>query len=271
MLPDGLAHRRGARARRSTRRARPARRDAARTDGTRSARSGRARDHRHQQRPANRGASRRVSVGDVSPIRGNVDTRLRKLDDGECAALVLAAAGLTRLGLEARISALIPVDVSVPAPGQGIVAIELADAASTDVRAVVSRLNDADASDALVAERAVVAALGGGCQLPLGVLARIDGRAIELTAVVTSLDGGAGRSRVRARRSRATRRAAERLAARLIADGAREFSWPTPRALPRAGPGGHRTTAPYVATRSRIARCCDALSISSARVRAHPI
>ena len=124
-----------------------------------------------------------------SPVRGNVDTRLRKLDDGECAALVLAAAGLERLGLERRISAAIPVDVLVPAPGQGIIAIELADRASTDVRALVSRLNDDDASDSLRAEQAVVRLLGGGCQLPLGVFARVDAGEIDLVAVVMSTDG----------------------------------------------------------------------------------
>ena len=111
------------------------------------------------------------------PIRGNVDTRLRKLDAGDCSALVLAAAGLRRLGRAARISALIPIDVMVPAPGQGIIAIEIADDAPSEVRDAVSRLSDPDAWDALVAERAVVQALGGGCQLPLGVLARVEGQA----------------------------------------------------------------------------------------------
>jgi hydroxymethylbilane synthase len=148
------------------------------------------------------------------PIRGNVDTRLRKLDDGECSALVLAAAGLRRLGREARVSALIPTDIMVPAPGQGIIAIEIADDASSEVTEVVSRLSDADAWDALVAERAVVQALGGGCQLPLGVLAGIDGQDIAITGVVTSIDG-----------SRVVRAAVtgEKLAAALIAGGAGEI------------------------------------------------
>src|SRR5262245_30606853 len=157
------------------------------------------------------------------PIRGNVDTRLRKLDDGECVALVLAVAGLRRLGREARISAAIPADVMVPAPGQGIVAIEIADDASSDVAEVVSRLSDADAWDALVAERAVVRALGGGCQLPLGVLADIDGQEIDMTGVVTAPDGSrVVRASLAGNRGRAAV-IGEKLAAVLLAGGADEI------------------------------------------------
>jgi len=90
------------------------------------------------------------------PIRGNVDTRLRKLDAGECDALVLAAAGVKRLGLEQRISALIPTDICLPAPGQGIVAVEIAERATAAVRDAVKRIADADSDTALTAERAVV-------------------------------------------------------------------------------------------------------------------
>jgi hydroxymethylbilane synthase len=157
------------------------------------------------------------------PIRGNVDTRLRKLDAGDCSALVLAAAGLMRLGRAARISALIPVEIMVPAPGQGIIAIEIADDAPSEVRDVVSHLSDPDAWDALVAERAVVHALGGGCQLPLGVLARVDGQAIDITGVVTSLDGArVVRASVRGNRGGAAA-AGEKLANALIAAGAADI------------------------------------------------
>jgi hydroxymethylbilane synthase len=121
-------------------------------------------------------------------IRGNVDTRLRKLDAGEADALVLACAGLRRLGFETRISAPIPVDVCVPAPGQGIIAIETRrDDART--RAEVDRLNHQPARDALAAEQAVVAALGGGCQLPLGAFAEIDGHEIRLRAIAAASSG----------------------------------------------------------------------------------
>ena len=124
-----------------------------------------------------------------APIRGNLDTRLRKLDTGEHGALVLAAAGLRRLGFESRISVRLPASVCVPAPGQGIVAIEVRSSDDVTARAV-SVINDPVANAALRAERAVVEALGGGCQTPVGALATPtypDG--IELLAVVVSLDG----------------------------------------------------------------------------------
>jgi hydroxymethylbilane synthase len=123
------------------------------------------------------------------PIRGNLDTRLRKLDSGGYDALVLAAAGLRRLRHAARISALIPVDVCVPAPGQGIIAVEIR---QDDQRAaqVVAVFNDADAAIALRAERAVVDRLGGGCQMPIGAYAHAvtDGM-LALTGIVVSTDG----------------------------------------------------------------------------------
>jgi hydroxymethylbilane synthase len=121
-------------------------------------------------------------------IRGNVDTRLRKLDDGEYDGLVLAAAGMRRLGMDARISAALAFDVCVPAPGQGIIAVEVrADDDAT--RHSVQRLHDANAGAALAAERALVAALGGGCQLPLGGIAVREGDRIEMRAAVMSLEG----------------------------------------------------------------------------------
>jgi hydroxymethylbilane synthase len=123
-----------------------------------------------------------------SNVRGNVDTRLRKLDAGEQDALVLAAAGLRRLGFDSRISLTLPADVCVPAPGQGIVAIEIRDG-DEQTRGYVSRITDVDAAAALDAERAVVQALGGGCQTPIGALATVDAASIELVGAVASLDG----------------------------------------------------------------------------------
>jgi hydroxymethylbilane synthase len=122
------------------------------------------------------------------PVRGNVDTRLRKLDEGNYDALVLAAAGLKRLGLGGRISALLPLDVCVPAPGQGAIAVEIREDDGRTRRAVEA-LNDENTAVALEAERSLVAALGGGCQLPLGGIAlpTADGQ-LELTAVVISAD-----------------------------------------------------------------------------------
>ena len=125
-----------------------------------------------------------------TPIRGNVDTRLAKLDAGGYDALILACAGLRRLGFDDRISAAIPFECSVPAPGQGIVALEIR-ADDERARHALAGIHDDAAGRALAAEWAVVAALGGGCQLPLGAIA-VHGPAageLELTAVVASRDG----------------------------------------------------------------------------------
>jgi len=155
-----------------------------------------------------------------TPIRGNLDTRLRKLDEGGHDALVLAAAGLRRLGFASRISLALPVEACVPAPGQGIVAVEIRDGEARVQRAV-ARIDDASTGAALTAERALVAALGGGCQTPIGALARpVDGDALELVAVVVSLDGGtAVRGHGRGPRSEAAAIGAQ-VAAQLLRDGA---------------------------------------------------
>ena len=122
------------------------------------------------------------------PIRGNLDTRLRKLDDGEFDAIVLAAAGLRRLQHESRISAALPPDTCVPAPGQGIIAVEIR---SDDeaVRQRVTRITDASAAAALSAERALVTRLGGGCQMPIGAFASEAGAELRMIAIVVSVDG----------------------------------------------------------------------------------
>jgi hydroxymethylbilane synthase len=121
------------------------------------------------------------------PIRGNVDTRLRKLDAGEYDALVLAAAGLTRLGYAARITEAIPFDDCVPAPGQGIIAIETREGdADHDLWRAI---DDPATAAAFVAERAVVEALGGGCQLPLGAIAVREGAELVMQAIVTDSEG----------------------------------------------------------------------------------
>ena len=127
--------------------------------------------HRHQQRAADGGADRGCCrARRFAPIRGNLDTRLRKLDAGDYDALVLAAAGMRRLGFADRISFTLPVDACVPAPGQGAIAIELrADDART--REAVGAIDDPVTARAVEAERALVAALGGGCQTPIGAVA----------------------------------------------------------------------------------------------------
>ena len=158
-----------------------------------------------------------------TPIRGNLDTRLRKLDEGAHDALVLAAAGLRRLGFASRISLALPAAACVPAPGQGVVAVEIrADDAST--RGAVATIDDRAAGAALAAERALVEALGGGCQTPIGALATPIGRdELEMVAAVVALDGSKA---VRAS-GRGSRRDAAALGARigaeLIAGGADEI------------------------------------------------
>jgi hydroxymethylbilane synthase len=124
-----------------------------------------------------------------APIRGNLDTRLQKLDRGEHQALVLAAAGLRRLGSESRISFRLPTEMCVPAPGQAIVAVETR-TADTRLQPAMDLVTDANAAAALRAERSLVAALGGGCQTPIGALATpsVQGE-LELIAVVISIDG----------------------------------------------------------------------------------
>ena len=161
----------------------------------------------------------RFPAAEFLPIRGNVDTRLRKLDAGEYDALILAAAGLRRLGFGERISAAIAPRDCVPAPGQGIVAIEVR-ADDRESRSAAELIHDALAGAALDAERAVVFALGGGCQLPLGALATVHGSEIELQAAVCSPDGGRV---IRAQATGLVSEAAalgERVAGQLARDGA---------------------------------------------------
>ena len=123
-----------------------------------------------------------------SLVRGNVGTRLRKLDDGGYDLLILAAAGLRRLGFADRISAAIDVTACVPAPGQGIIAVETR-TEDRDTLAALTPVNDTPTWAALTAERALVRALGGGCQVPIGAFAEtLDGR-LHLRAMVASLDG----------------------------------------------------------------------------------
>jgi hydroxymethylbilane synthase len=123
-----------------------------------------------------------------APIRGNLDTRMRKLDSGDYDALVLAAAGLNRLRHGHRVSASLPIDACVPAPGQGIIAIEIR-RDDERTRQLVAAIDDRSAAAALDAERALVEQLGGGCQMPIGAYARIVDDVIHIVGVVISLDG----------------------------------------------------------------------------------
>jgi len=137
---------------------------------------------------------RLLPAATFEPIRGNVDTRLRKLDEGvdggHYDAIVLACAGLERVGFGDRISLALPVTACVPAPGQGAVAVERREDATNAIAAAIAALDDHGTRAEVLAERIVVEILEGGCQAPIGALARAgaDG-GLELHASVTSLDG----------------------------------------------------------------------------------
>ena len=122
------------------------------------------------------------------PIRGNVGTRLRKLDEGGYDLLVLAAAGLIRLELADRITIRLPASLCMPAPGQGIVAIESRDG-DEKTAGVLAAAGDHAALLALTAERAFLTTLGGGCQVPVGGLATVDGDGLAFQGVVAAPDG----------------------------------------------------------------------------------
>jgi hydroxymethylbilane synthase len=125
---------------------------------------------------------------EIESVRGNVDTRLRKLDEGQYEAIVLAAAGLTRLGWAGRIAEALAPEVMCPAVGQGALAIETRKDDGPGQHAC-RPLDHAGTRSAVLAERAVLAALGGGCSTPIGAHARLEGARLRLMAVVLSADG----------------------------------------------------------------------------------
>lgn len=124
----------------------------------------------------------------VKPLRGNLDTRLAKLDRGEYAAIILAAAGLKRLGVPQRIRALLSPEDSLPAPGQGAMAIEVL-SNRADLKALLAPLNHEATAQAVAAERSVSKAFGGSCQVPLAAFAAIDAGTMRLRAMVATPDG----------------------------------------------------------------------------------
>ena len=121
-------------------------------------------------------------------LRGNLDTRLRKLDEGQCDAIVLACAGLHRLGMDARITERIAPEICLPPPGQGALALETR-RDDYETLALLAPLNDVDTIAAVTAERAFQAAIGGGCTVPVGAWAALHGDILILQAVIASPDG----------------------------------------------------------------------------------
>jgi hydroxymethylbilane synthase len=125
---------------------------------------------------------------DIHPLRGNVDTRLRKLEQGEYDAIILAAAGLKRLGKTELIKQIIPVEIMCPAAGQGALGIEIREGDST-MRQYLEFLNDSAARAATTCERALLNRLGGGCQVPIGAFAETCDGKLHLKAIVADPDG----------------------------------------------------------------------------------
>jgi hydroxymethylbilane synthase len=125
---------------------------------------------------------------DLRDLRGNVDTRLRKVESGEYEAVMVAKAGLDRLGLSQRISEVLSPEVCMPAVGQGAIAVECR-LKDTEAGGLLAPLDDAETRTAIIAERALLAALQGGCQVPLGAWARIERGELVLDACICSVDG----------------------------------------------------------------------------------
>jgi hydroxymethylbilane synthase len=169
---------------------------------------------------------RRAQVAALRPdlvlqdLRGNVDTRIRRLREGVCEAIVLAVAGLERLGRRSEAAEILEPDVFVPAPGQGAIALECRED-DGPVAAAVAPLDHPPSAGAVAAERALLAGLEGGCNVPLGAYAVGEDGAWRLTAFVARADGsGLLRGQVR---DADPRRAGAALAEQLLARGAREL------------------------------------------------
>jgi len=159
---------------------------------------------------------------DIRELRGNVDTRLRKVERGEYDAIVLSKAGLDRLGWSQKITEALSTDISLPAVGQGAIAIEsrLKDTEATEI---LGKLDDAETRTVIIAERALLAAMQGGCQVPLGAWARMERGELVMEAVVCSVDGV---QYVRQKASAPPEQAADlggRMAQSLIDGGARNI------------------------------------------------
>jgi len=125
---------------------------------------------------------------DIHPLRGNVDTRLRKLEQGEYDCIILASAGLKRLGKTELIKQIIPAEIMCPAAGQGALGIEIREG-DAKTRELLAFLNDPNARAATTCERALLNSLGGGCQVPIGAFAEVSNDKIHLDSIVADPDG----------------------------------------------------------------------------------
>ncbi len=159
---------------------------------------------------------------EVEPLRGNVNTRLAKLDNGDFDAIILAAAGLERLGLAHRISYAFPPQQMLPASAQGVIGLECHDSAS-ELRDILARLDDAASAQTTAAERAIARTLQASCQSPVAAYAEIDGGTLTISALVAMPDGSrALRDSLSGPAGRAQELGVE-LAQRLLQQGAAEL------------------------------------------------
>jgi len=159
---------------------------------------------------------------DFRDLRGNVDTRLRKVESGEYDAIVLSKAGLDRLGWSQKITETLSTEISLPAVGQGAIAVQ-ARAADRDAEEMVEKLDDLETRTAIIAERALLGALQGGCQVPMGAWARIERGELLMDAVVCSVDSTQHvRRRLTAPKDQAAQ-LGQQMAQVLIENGAREI------------------------------------------------
>ena len=124
----------------------------------------------------------------IKDIRGNVNSRLQKMEDGYCDAMIMAAAGLQRLGLDRYITEIIDPEIIVPAVSQGAIAIEIREN-DPEVELLMQKINHTDTWNAIIAERAFLAHLQGGCQVPLGCYSKVENGLLTMNGFVASLDG----------------------------------------------------------------------------------
>jgi hydroxymethylbilane synthase len=173
---------------------------------------------------------------EILEIRGNVDTRIRKLDEGEYDAIVLAKAGVTRLGLTERITQVIEPEIVLPAVGQGALAVEYIEPTDHLYMNYFRKLEHDETVRAITAERAVMSTLHGGCRLPLGAYARFDGDTLLIDACVFSVDGTqaiASHGSAVCEGTIDARRLGERVANEMLANGADRVLAATSRATVR--------------------------------------
>jgi hydroxymethylbilane synthase len=137
-----------------------------------------------------RGAQIKAMLPDINivPLRGNIDTRLKKIETENLTGVILAAAGMKRMGLAGRITQFLPVETMLPAVGQGALGLQIR-RADVDLAKVCARLNDAKTAVEITAERSFLRALGGGCRLSIAALGKLDGRGLSLEGMVAAPNG----------------------------------------------------------------------------------